>query len=642
MSDPKIDKDVRAKFRIIPIGPFTTNPAEHLLSVVANGPELIVGKRVAAGDNFFLVDPRVPSAKGFNKNAAIAALAFNGATESADAESGCIVAANAASANVFDFRNSAETFDFGGGSPTTVDVRDAGGCARALIIEDPNGTDAYAYLAGANAAGTQVNIFKLAIDVRRFLDTPAPVSLNLVTATVTASHITICTDNLFIWVNVARYDSGNDRWESRTFKIDPLAMTILASFTLTGDLGTNIIWDINYMSNPECLIYSGLKRLSDIQNIGSAGSGNGQFNAPVGIAFDSAGNFYVTDSGNKRVQKFNSAGTYQAQWAMPANYIPHGICIDAADGIYVTMNYGGNSYLKKYNISGTELASLAFNSTSLYGVGADSDYVYVYEYIDGTHSYVRKILQDLSAAGSRIKTLSLAFPEGTIAVDEFGYIFVGVNMPVGAGVVYPLVKIDKLGNLKLQSSTSAGGGVVKDSINQILYASDGLATVGNIYKNNTAANIIKQLLNYNAPYGMAFDSNNILYVVLKGDNKILKFRQLESSIGTMSLELQINSQVHALPELNNANIEAAGALYCLVAEERNRFYALSDNAQVIAFSIDPITYEIQELKRTGVPTWDSDNINPSYLSRLGPMCVNGGFLYLPYQYNQLLEGYIGD
>jgi DNA-binding beta-propeller fold protein YncE len=41
---------------------------------------------------------------------------------------------------------------------------------------------------------------------------------------------------------------------------------------------------------------------------GRQGSDPGQFQGPTGIALDSAGNFYVVDSGNARIQKFPSAG----------------------------------------------------------------------------------------------------------------------------------------------------------------------------------------------------------------------------------------------------------------------------------------------------------------------------------------------
>lgn len=46
---------------------------------------------------------------------------------------------------------------------------------------------------------------------------------------------------------------------------------------------------------------------------GSAGTGNGQFNAPYGIATDNT-YLYITDNGNDRVQKLNLSGTYITQW----------------------------------------------------------------------------------------------------------------------------------------------------------------------------------------------------------------------------------------------------------------------------------------------------------------------------------------
>ena len=47
-----------------------------------------------------------------------------------------------------------------------------------------------------------------------------------------------------------------------------------------------------------------------IRTWGSAGSVNGQFNTPFGIAIDSSGNAYVSDIENNRIQKFKKDGTY--------------------------------------------------------------------------------------------------------------------------------------------------------------------------------------------------------------------------------------------------------------------------------------------------------------------------------------------
>src|SRR5438046_2987476 len=47
---------------------------------------------------------------------------------------------------------------------------------------------------------------------------------------------------------------------------------------------------------------------------GSLGSGNGQFYYPAAVAMDVAGNVYVADGWNHRVQKFTNTGAYLTQW----------------------------------------------------------------------------------------------------------------------------------------------------------------------------------------------------------------------------------------------------------------------------------------------------------------------------------------
>ena len=51
-----------------------------------------------------------------------------------------------------------------------------------------------------------------------------------------------------------------------------------------------------------------------LKNWGSRGTGQGQFNIVHGIAIDAQGNVYVGDEGNKRVQVFDTEGTFKAQF----------------------------------------------------------------------------------------------------------------------------------------------------------------------------------------------------------------------------------------------------------------------------------------------------------------------------------------
>ena len=62
----------------------------------------------------------------------------------------------------------------------------------------------------------------------------------------------------------------------------------------------------------EYLALEGLGKL--LNTIGGPGSNQGSFHGPAGIAFDTSGNFYVSDSGNNRIQKFNSNGAFEFAW----------------------------------------------------------------------------------------------------------------------------------------------------------------------------------------------------------------------------------------------------------------------------------------------------------------------------------------
>jgi len=73
---------------------------------------------------------------------------------------------------------------------------------------------------------------------------------------------------------------------------------------------------------------------------GSPGSGPGEFNSPSGIVADSAGNVYVADTFNNRVQVFDACHTYAGEWGSFGNgpgqlSAPLGVAISADDRIYV-------------------------------------------------------------------------------------------------------------------------------------------------------------------------------------------------------------------------------------------------------------------------------------------------------------------
>jgi tripartite motif-containing protein 71 len=73
---------------------------------------------------------------------------------------------------------------------------------------------------------------------------------------------------------------------------------------------------------------------------GAAGTGQGEFDHPQGVAVDAAGDVYVADTGNDRVVKLDPAGSVLAEWGTRGGSdgrfrSPTGIGLDAAGNVYV-------------------------------------------------------------------------------------------------------------------------------------------------------------------------------------------------------------------------------------------------------------------------------------------------------------------
>jgi hypothetical protein len=126
----------------------------------------------------------------------------------------------------------------------------------------------------------------------------------------------------------------------------------------------------------------------------SPGSGDGSFNAPMAVALDAAGNLYVADTGNDRIEKFQSSGVYvgsigsavlggsgatciagapQAGWCTAGTSgsfsavsteggftSPSGIAVDSANNIYVVDS--GNNRIERFNSAGQFYGSIGYSN----------------------------------------------------------------------------------------------------------------------------------------------------------------------------------------------------------------------------------------------------------------------------------------
>jgi len=124
----------------------------------------------------------------------------------------------------------------------------------------------------------------------------------------------------------------------------------------------NQLWDYGVGPAPIELVEDpyekGKRELTAALIWGSQGKGNGQLQDPRGIAVDEAGNVYVADSGNHRIQKFDSTGKFLTQWGNegdgPGQFKePWGVAVDGKGNVYVADTW--NHRVQKFDAEGNFL-----------------------------------------------------------------------------------------------------------------------------------------------------------------------------------------------------------------------------------------------------------------------------------------------
>src|SRR2546426_173973 len=191
---------------------------------------------------------------------------------------------------------------------------------------------------------------------------------------------------------------------------------------------------------------------------GTKGSGNGQFQAPMGIAV-SGNATYVVDNELNRIEKFDMTGKFVTLWGSQGNgngqfLLPQGIAVDPSGDVYVVDT--GNSRIQKFDSNGKFI--LSFGQSGLGGgqflspraIVADSQgNIYV---SDSGNNRIEKFTQDGvflqaygSSSGSNLKT-----PLG-LSVDKSGNIYVVDN---GNNRI---VKLDRNGNAITSWGTQGKG-----------------------------------------------------------------------------------------------------------------------------------------------------------------------------------------
>lgn len=162
-----------------------------------------------------------------------------------------------------------------------------------------------------------------------------------------------------------------------------------------------------------------------IKYFGDYGSSNGQLQSADGVALDSHGSVYISDSGNHRVTEFDATGTYVNQFARPESDLG-GLAIDSSDTIYVTNHnkdrvevFGSNTTYSHMFGDPSMLAkpadSILGSDGALYVSDSSFGNIKVYDVATGT------VLRTIGSYGSGDGMLNN--PKG-VAFDGSGYLYV--------------------------------------------------------------------------------------------------------------------------------------------------------------------------------------------------------------------------
>jgi len=287
-----------------------------------------------------------------------------------------------------------------------------------------------------------------------------------------------------------------------------------------------------------------------VLSLGSRGKGKGEFNNPSYIAIDSRnGDFWVSDTNNDRLQKFDSSGTYIleiSEWETggkgknKANSRsrapktdtfnkPTGLAVDLEGNLWACDR--NNDRVLKFSSTGGYISALEADLNKPHGISTDKENnLWV---ADRNNDQIKKF----SSEGELILTIDTGIgadlnkPQGAIAIDELNRVYV-TDRNTGRVLIYDSsgTFIRQLGGDCPGSETGCFNKPDGIAASALAYAYVADSNNSRIVKFDPYGNAIltfnkarndSETLNH--PAGVAIDSEGNLFVVDANNSKVRKF-----------------------------------------------------------------------------------------------------------------------